>query len=276
MSDDLLICTDLDRTLIPNGPLPESPGARKQFSALVTRPDVRLAYVSGRNLASVRDAMRLYALPRPDFVIADVGTNIHRPDNGGWKLIADWHKRIAVDWGDADRDAIKSMLTGVDGLRAQEPAKQERFKLSFYVPLYLGPAAVKAGIGDRLQPRGIQAKLIYSVDELRGIGLLDLLPAGASKFHAIEFLLERLRLAFDACLFAGASGNDLEVLVSPIPSVLVANGSEAVRQKALSDAMRSGTRDRLYCARGGRGGMNGNYAAGILEGIAHFHPDLHI
>jgi len=81
-----------------------------------------LGYVSGRNLASVRDAMRLYALPRPDFVIAD-------------------------------RDAIKSMLTGVDGLRAQEPAKQERFKLSFYVPLYLGPAAVKAGIGDRLQPR---------------------------------------------------------------------------------------------------------------------------
>ncbi|MFZ4666042.1 MAG: haloacid dehalogenase, partial [Prochlorotrichaceae cyanobacterium] len=31
--------------------------------------------------------------------------------------------------------------------------------------------------------------------------------------------------------------------------------------------------NRLYLARGGFLGMNGNYSAGILEGIAHYHPD---
>jgi sucrose-6-phosphatase len=32
--------------------------------------------------------------------------------------------------------------------------------------------------------------------------------------------------------------------------------------------------ERLYCAQGGWRGLNGNYGAGILEGVAHFRPDL--
>ena len=31
MPERLLLCTDLDRTLIPNGPQPESPRARAAF-----------------------------------------------------------------------------------------------------------------------------------------------------------------------------------------------------------------------------------------------------
>jgi hypothetical protein len=30
--------------------------------------------------------------------------------------------------------------------------------------------------------------------------------------------------------------------------------------------------DQLYIARGDFQGMNGNYSAGMLEGIAHYHP----
>jgi hypothetical protein len=30
----------------------------------------------------------------------------------------------------------------------------------------------------------------------------------------------------------------------------------------------------LYLARGGLLEMNGNYSAGILEGVAHYHPEL--
>ena len=132
-----------------------------------------------------------------------------------------------------------------------------------YVPLYLNPTAVKASISERLQSHGVHAKLIYSVDEPRGVGLLDLLPASASKYHAIEFLLERLGLSCDACLFAGDSGNDMEVLISPIPAVLVANGSDEVRHDALIGAAQAGNADRFYCARGNLDSMNGNYAAGL-------------
>ena len=40
-----LICTDLDRTLIPNGPQSESPGARQAFSALAAMAVVGAALV---------------------------------------------------------------------------------------------------------------------------------------------------------------------------------------------------------------------------------------
>lgn len=273
MPEDLLICTELDRTLIPNGPQAESSGARKRFAALVARPEVHLTYVSGRSLARMREAMRLYALPLPDFIICDLGTNIYRSVPGGWCLLEDWHKRIAADWGEADQAAIRSLLKDIIALRAQEPAKQACFKLSYYVPLYVNSTAVKANISDRLQPRHIRSKLIYSVDKPRGVGLLDLLPARASKYYAIEFLREQLGLVPDACLFAGESGNDMEALISPIPAVLVANGSEEVRRDALVGAARAGNEDRLYCARGDFEGMNGNYAAGILEGVASFYPN---
>jgi hypothetical protein len=274
MVENLLICTELDRTLIPNGPQPESQGARKRFAAFVARPEVRLAYVSGRSLPSIRKAMRLYTLPKPDFVIADIGTNIYQFGDDSWHLLPDWHEQIAPDWGDADHATIRSLLKDIIGLRAQEPGKQERFKLSYYIPLYLNPTSVKASVTERLQSHRVHTRLIYSVDEPRGIGLLDLLPASASKYHAIEFLLERLGISCDACLFAGDSGNDMEVLISQIPAVLVANGSEEVRQVAIAESAHTGNGGKLYCARGDLDGMNGNYAAGILEGIAHFHPDL--
>ena len=45
----LLICTDLDRTLIPNRIAPESPGAREYFRKLSNRDEITLVYISGRN-----------------------------------------------------------------------------------------------------------------------------------------------------------------------------------------------------------------------------------
>ena len=48
----LLLCTDLDRTLIPNGTQPESPRARELFKRLVSHEEVTLVYVTGRHLAS--------------------------------------------------------------------------------------------------------------------------------------------------------------------------------------------------------------------------------
>jgi hypothetical protein len=49
----------------------------------------------------------------------------------------------------------------------------------------------------------------------------------------------------DACLFAGDSGNDMEVRISPIPAVLVANGSEEVRRVAIDGSKQKGNSGRL-------------------------------
>ena len=59
MSTRLLLCSDLDRTLLPNGQQPESPGARERFTRFVPRPEVNLVYVTGRHRQLVEQAIRL-------------------------------------------------------------------------------------------------------------------------------------------------------------------------------------------------------------------------
>jgi hypothetical protein len=73
-------------------------------------------------------------------------------------------------------------------------------------------------------------------------------------------------------VFCGDSGNDIEVLASPIPAVLVANSQPDVRELARRLAEEMGYVEQLYIASGDFMGMNGNYSAGILEGVAHYHP----
>lgn len=274
MTGQLLICTDLDRTLIPNGPQSESPNVRQYFAALCSRPEVTLAYVSGRHRALIEKAISNYRLPRPDYVIGDVGTTIYvvGSDNR-WTRQQTWETEIARDWAGKSHADIKSMLSTLPALRAQETAKQNAFKLSYYVPLQADHQALSRLIERRLQEDGIASRLIWSIDEPAGIGLLDVLPARASKYHAIEALMQSNGHSYADTVFCGDSGNDIEVLASPIPAVLVANSQPQVRELANKLARDSGHADRLYVARGNFNGMNGNYAGGMLEGIAHYHPD---
>ena len=273
MPDKLLICTDLDRTLIPNGPQSESPGAREHFSLLAGHDGVTLAYVSGRHRALVEKAIVNYCLPIPDFVIGDVGTTIYQVGpKQEWLRQEAWEEEIAVDWAGKSHAELKSLLHGLKALRPQERTKQNRYKLSYYVPLQSDRELLSAIIRQRFEQHGIQASLIWSVDEPVGIGLLDILPANASKYHAIEALMRLHGFGYENTVFCGDSGNDIEVLASPIPAVLVANSQAEVRELAQRQADGLGFGDRLYIARGGFMGMNGNYSAGMLEGIAHYHP----
>ena len=84
MIQPLLICTDLDRTLIPNGEQPESPEVRPLFRQLVSNSQINLAYVTGRDKTLVQEAIAEYELPIPNFVIADVGSTIYEIKNNQW------------------------------------------------------------------------------------------------------------------------------------------------------------------------------------------------
>ncbi|MCI5224048.1 MAG: haloacid dehalogenase, partial [Candidatus Electrothrix sp. AR4] len=58
------------------------------------------------------------------------------------------------------------------------------------------------------------------------------------------------------------------------PAVLVANARREVAKKAEEIAKSTGNTAMLCLARGNFRGMNGCYSAGILEGVAHYYPDL--
>jgi HAD superfamily hydrolase (TIGR01484 family) len=267
------LCTDLDRTLLPNGPQPESPGARERFAHFVSRTGVTLAYVSGRHLELVEEAIAEYQVPIPDFAITDVGTKIYTRD-GAWHVWTDWEEEIDLDWAGRDHAAMKGFFSDLDHLRLQEEQKQNTHKLSYYLPLDVDQGALDALMRERLRREGVRASLVWSIDEPAGVGLLDVLPERATKVHAVEFLRERLGIPLEWTLFSGDSGNDLPVMASRIPSVLVANASADVRDNALSQAQLVGHQEALYLANGGFLGMNGNYSAGILEGVVHYRPEL--
>ena len=273
LSEPLLVCTDLDRTLIPNGPQPESPGARDRFARLVADPAVTLAYVSGRDEDLLREAIETYHLPRPDFAIGDVGTTIYRLDGDGWHAWPQWGREISPDWAGNHRGVLAARLGDIAGLKLQEPAKQNEFKLSYYAPADIDPDRLVDTIDHRLDALGVRASVIWSVDEMNDVGLVDVLPRSATKLHAVRFLRSRLRIPVERTVFAGDSGNDLPALTSDLPAVLVANARPEVKRLATQLARENGTDARLYPAQGDFLGMNGNYAAGILEGVAHFHPE---
>lgn len=270
----LLLCTDLDRTLIPNGREPESPGALERFRRFVAEQGVTLTYVSGRHRALVEQATRDFRLPLPDYVIGDVGTSLYRVREGSWIRASDWEEIIGAAWAGLDPGALAALFADLPELRPQEPEKQGRYKLSYYAPAVLDPEPLLARLRERLAQTQARASLVWSIDETAGIGLLDVLPEGATKYHALVYLMGLTGHDESTTLFAGDSGNDLEVLASGIPAVLVANGHPAVRSQAQRLAEERGCEDRLYHAVGAWGGMNGNYSAGILEGVAHFHPEL--
>ena len=264
-----LLCTDLDRTLIPNGAQPESPPAKERFRQLVSREEITLAYVTGRHRALIEQAIEEFDLPQPDFAIADVGTTIYRVGSSGWQQWNEWDEQIAPDWHGLTHDDLYRLLNVFPALRLQEKEKQNRHKLSFYVPLEIEPQRLLDEINVRLKLAGIRANLVWSIDEAAGIGLLDVLPLSANKLHAIRFMMEQNGFSRESTVFAGDSGNDLDVLLSNIPSVLVANADAEVRGMAAK-----AHKDTLYIAEGGYLGMNGNYSAGILEGIAHYLPEV--
>ena len=272
----ILLCSDLDRTLIPNGAQPESPQARPALFRLAAHSGLRLAYVSGRDRNLVREAITEFHLPQPDFVIGDVGATLYRVEGQQWRMSQAWWRDIGRDWHGLAHDDIQALLAEVKDveLQLQPPEKQNKYKISYYTDPSVDAGKFREKIAGILEDHGVAANIIWSRDEAEQRGLLDILPRRANKLLAIRFLMDTEEMAEYRTVFAGDSGNDLDVLTSGLQSILVNNAAEDVRKTATERLSEQGySSGRLYLAKGGFQGMNGNYAAGVLEGLVHFFPE---
>ncbi|MDX1694683.1 MAG: HAD-IIB family hydrolase [Ketobacteraceae bacterium] len=260
----LLLCTDLDRTLLPNGPQTEPAGARQLFTRLVSQDGIQLAYVSGRSRALVLDAIAEYQLPVPDFAICDVGTNIYRIEGDKWSCQNQWHELMAKDWRGMNSWQLREALPDYAGLTLQPEHKQDQFKLSFELTPSAEMNERALALKNALSKLDLDCNVVASVDETHDMALVDVLPQSANKRLAIEYLIKQLGILRNHVVFSGDSGNDLDVLLSPIPSVLVGNATEEVRSVAIA-AIDKGQGESVYFA-------NEYYAAGIVEGFLHYFP----
>jgi len=270
------LCTDLDRTLLPNGPQASDEQAIPLLSLLVEQQHLRLIYVSGRNHDLILDAIDQYALPIPEMAITDVGTRIYHinQETLSWHEDSDWQRYLGIAWDINKLDTIKHKLNQHAGLHIQEPEKQSRLKLSYYLDMQYYDIGIEQEIEQLCNDAGIRCNIVKSHDETTDTGLLDILPYNASKYHAIRFLMDKHSISEKEILFSGDSGNDMEVLVSEIPAILVKNAQDSVKLQAQQLANAKQHSQQLYIAEGDFCGLNGNYSSGILEGLAYYHQEF--
>jgi sucrose-phosphate synthase len=180
-----MFVTDLDDTFV----LPSSvhqPGLAELSELLASREgNFVFAVATGRSLAAVRELFDEYRLPHPDFVLASVGTRIH--GGLGAEFDATWDAHLDFQWLP---EAMRSLSEIVPGMRLQEPEKQDRFKVSFY----LDAAFELASLSGALSRLGLNANVIISQGKL-----LDLLPLRASKGRAVYYLANKLEIPGTRC-----------------------------------------------------------------------------
>ncbi len=236
MDPQRLLVSDLDGTLLGDV------GAAARFSDWFTarRDRWRLAYATGRTLASVMDLVRTGALIAPDAIVSNVGTEIHDPAGDRWP-----------DWPSADPawdvDRVARTMATLPGISPQPSDAQTAVKASYHA-IDLSDASL-ADIRSRLADDGLDATLVYSAGRY-----LDVLPAWGGKARATGFLAAAWGFELDQVVVSGDSGNDLDMLESGVLAIVVGNAGPELDHLA---------GERIYRARAA-------YADGVLEGLRHW------
>lgn len=234
-----VLVSDIDNTLLGDR------GALEDLLGWIQRRTGEVAFgvATGRTLASTLRVLREWKVPVPDFLITAVGSEIYY----GPKLRRDeeWRDYLRQGWR---RESLARALRAVPGLRLQERAHQREFKLSYLCdPACMPPLSE---IQRKLQRLGLSFNLIHSHGKF-----LDILPARASKGHAIRYLATQWNLPLKRFLVAGDSGNDAEMMLGDTLGVVVGNFSEEL-------AVLRGEHRVYFASR--------CHAGGVLEGIAHY------
>ncbi len=258
-----LLASDLDGTLIPGGGRRDDAAARRFRTWHEGRPEIRLAYLTGRHFELATIGVEENGLPLPDFLGCDVGTSLYHRDGVLWTRDEEYRARLRRSWAGCGTADVVAALAPVSGLTPQPPERQTEFKTSYFVLPAAGTEARVRETRERLREAGIEAQVIGSVDPEQGTGLIDVLPPAASKRSALDHLRAALDLPPERILFSGDSGNDSAALLHGGPAVLVGNAPEDLRAGLREAAREQGQADSLYLARG-------EVIAGVLEGLEHF------
>lgn len=234
--------TDIDNTLV---------GDDKSMNTLFKelekhKDDISFGVATGRSIELVQEIITEKKIPTPDIVICSVGTEIYY---GGAtdELSRDdgWAGHISYLW---KPQAIKSALSGLSYLKMQKADGEREFKLSYNMKPNDDHLAE---IHKILTDLKLRYQLIYSHGEF-----LDIIPQRASKGKAIDYICKKWHVRPTNTLVSGDSGNDTEMLKGKRQGIVVGNYSPELEE------LRNST--NVYFAKG-------EYAAGILEGMAKFN-----
>lgn len=236
-----LFSTDLDGTLLGY------PAAAARFAEQWNRlpPDARplLVYNTGRTVANTRALVAARDLPEPDFIIGNIGTELH---DRGADFSSDFSARLQQRW---DCSIVDDFVAAIPGVQRQPPQNLSAFKSSWI--WVRAPRQELARLEPRLADLGVEANVIYSCRYF-----LDVVPRHGGKGPALAWLAARLGIPLPTVLVAGDSGNDTSMFQLPdVRGIVVEN--------ALPELLGAALGPRTYVARGAM-------ADGVLEGLIHF------
>lgn len=236
-----LLVIDVDGILLNGQP----PGQEALNAALrAVRDTLILTYVSGRSPSEQLQTINENKLLMPDYIVSDVGTQIHRMP--GERPLDEWERYIDVDF---DRDEIVAfMAQNFPHFELQAEERQTPLKVSYLAP------ALSAEEQDALQRALLNAELAARVVYSRAL-FLDIIPERAGIGAAVKFLVDSLVLFPNQVFVSGDSGNDIDLFQYGFRGIVVANASHELK-KAVEL--------RAYFS-------HQSYAAGLLEGLKHYN-----
>ncbi|MFF2350906.1 HAD-IIB family hydrolase [Kitasatospora sp. NPDC058115] len=209
-----ILVTDLDGTLLGG-----SPDQRRRLrDALLRHPEVTPVFATGRGPSAVREVLRDPLVPRPRWIVADVGATVL--DGTDLTPLDALQDRLRAGWPGEDR--VRAALHRFPDLTYQHDVVQDG-RCSY-----------------RLAPRHLTADLTAAVEALgcawvySGDRYFDVLPPGASKGTAVRALAGKLGWRPEDVLVAGDSLNDLSLYRLGTHAVVV-GGAEPALLAALAD-----------------------------------------
>jgi sucrose-6-phosphatase len=242
-----LLITDLDNTLVGN--LAALNLLNDRFMEARQHQEIVLVYSTGRSLSSYRRLCAAVPLLKPDVLVTSVGTEIYTDtENLEQSCHVQWSAQLQQNW---DRSLVKQVAAQFKALQPQPDPEQRPFKVSYF----LNPAIasqVMAELSAVLHSKGLSCSLIYS-----GGKDLDILPQNADKGKAMQFVQSQFGIGDTHTIACGDSGNDI-ALFGKNRGIIVGNA-----QRELLIWHHQNPAPHRYLA-------TAHFAAGILEGLAHF------
>lgn len=232
----LILATDLDGTFLGG-----SDAQRKElYEWLNANDDHLLIFVTGRDVDFIRELVESPGMPRPHYVIGDIGTSVL--DGGTFEPILAIEEHIAEKWNDS-AERVAALIDGEPGLRLQ--ATPFRYRRSYYYD----PAALLPSTLRKVEEAGYDWVLSAET-------FFDVLPKGVSKGPTLRRLLTHLALPEENVLVAGDTLNDLSLFESRLKGVAVGNAEAPLVERI---------RDFSWVYRSALPG-----AAGIRDALDHY------
>ncbi|MES2663635.1 MAG: glucosylglycerol-phosphate synthase [Pseudomonadota bacterium] len=235
----MFLATDLDGTFLAGS----TEDRLTLYQLIESNHDIQLVFVTGRGLESVLPILADPMVPRPDYIICDVGATI--VDGEHQQPIQPLQSDIEHQW--PGEHIVLNALNGFDRLVRQDVPQQRR--CSFYI----NQDELEPLIPDLIEiANQIGCDVIYSVNRY-----LDYLPKGVNKGSSVQALVNHLNINHKRILVAGDSLNDLQMYLQSSWKGVCVGDSEPALYEATKNKDNVLHSNRLGCG-------------GILEAIEHF------